>query len=258
MHLLHIYVMKMVQKTQDKSKPAPEVQESTLDTRPKSIRERFLDSAGWLMIFFQSVPALFIWGGLMTLPFALYLFIMFFSFGNIEVPVVSPRGNLYFLEALEVFFFGGNRIPEMVVSFVGLFILLYSVLFLRFRKPEGLVRAGPYRYARHPQYLGVIVFTGNLTSRCFRETLGDVGWIGPELTLFLWVGTIIAYIVLARVEENHLSHKFGEKYDDYREDVAFIFPFVKTKSRGLEVVTTLVLSVLLMFCTAVLSEILHP
>ena len=235
-----------------------EIQKPIEGSKSKTIRERILDFAGWLMIFFQSVPALFIWGGLMTLPFVLYLLIMLFSFGNVEVPTVSSRGNIYFLEALDVFLFGGNRIPEMIVSFAGLIILLYSVLYLRFRKPEGFVRAGPYRYARHPQYLGVIVFTANLTSRCFRETLGDVGWIGPELTLSLWIGTIIAYIVLARVEENHLSHKFGTQYDEYREDVAFIFPFVKTKSRTLEVIFTLVLSVSLMLGTAVLAEILHP
>lgn len=235
-----------------------ETQESVERSKSKSIRERILDLAGWLMLFFQSVPALFIWGGLMTLPFALYLLVMFFSFGQAEVPLVTERGNFYFLEALDIFLFGGNRIPEMIVSFTGLFILLYSVLFLRFRKPEGLVRSGPYKYARHPQYLGVIVFTANLTSRCFRETLGDVGWIGPEWTLSLWLVTLLAYIALATVEERHLSHKFGVQYDEYREDVAFIFPYVKTKRRSLEVVITLVAAVLLMFGTAVLAELMHP
>ena len=228
------------------------------DSTSKTVKERLLDFTGWLMLLFQSVPALFIWGGLMTLPFALYLLVMFFSLGNVEVPMVSPRGNLYFLEALDIFLFGGNRVPEMVVSFTGLLILLYSVLFLRFRKPEGLVRSGPYRFARHPQYLGVIVFTANLTSRCFRETLGDLGWIGPELTLLLWIGTIIAYIALARVEESHLSHKFGTQYDEYREDVAFIFPFVKTKNRTLEIVYTIVLALVLMLGTAMLAELMHP
>ena len=225
---------------------------------PKGAKERFFDFAGWLVLLFQSVPALFIWGGLMTLPFVLYLLIMFFSFGNVEVPIVTDRGQFYFLEALNIFFFGGNRIPEMVVSFAGLFILIYSVLFLKFRKPEGLVRSGPYRYVRHPQYFGVIVFTANLTSRSFRETLGDVGWIGPELTLLLWIATILAYIVLARVEESHLSNKFGAQYEDYRRDVAFMFPFLRTKHRVLEIISTLVVSVLLMFGTAVLAEFMHP
>ena len=235
-----------------------EVQDTTEDDSPRGVKERILDLAGWLMLLFQSVPALFIWGGLMTLPFALYLIVMFFSFGQVEVPLVTERGNFYFLEALEVFFFGGNRIPEMIVSFTGLFILLYSMLFLRIRKPEGLVRSGPYKFVRHPQYLGVIVFTANLTSRCFRETLGDVGWIGPELTVSLWFATLIAYIALASTEEKHLSHKFGAQYDEYREDVAFIFPYMKTKRRSLEVVITLVASVLLMFGTAILAELMHP
>jgi protein-S-isoprenylcysteine O-methyltransferase Ste14 len=252
--------MKMVLKNQDNTElnTTSETQETNEDDSPKGVKERLLDLVGWLMLFFQSVPALFIWGGLMTLPFALYLLIMFFSFGQAEVPLVTDRGQFYFLEALDVFFFGGNRIPEMIVSFTGLFILLYSVLFLRFRKPEGLVRSGPYKCVRHPQYLGVIVFTANLTSRCFRETLGDVGWIGPEWTFSLWFVTLLAYIALAIVEERHLSHKFGIQYDEYREDVAFIFPYVKTKRRSVEVVITLVAAVLLMFGTAILAELMPP
>ena len=222
------------------------------------IKERFLNLAGWSILLFQSVPALFIWGGLMTLPFLVYLIIMFFSLGNVEVPLVTDRGGFYFLEALDVFFFGGNRIPEVVVSVIGLFILIYSVLFLRLRKPEGLVISGPYRYVRHPQYLGVIVFTANLTSRCFRETLGDVGWIGVNLTLLLWFGTIIAYIALGVIEEHHLIHKFGSEYETYHNRVGFIYPFLKSKSRFVEALITLILSMILMFGTAYLAELFHP
>jgi hypothetical protein len=50
---------------------------------PKRLREKFFDFAGWLIIFFQSVPALFIWGGLMTLPFLFYLVVMLFSLGTV-------------------------------------------------------------------------------------------------------------------------------------------------------------------------------
>jgi hypothetical protein len=221
-------------------------------------KERFLNIAGWLMLFFQSVPALFIWGGLMTLPFLVYVIMMFFSLGNVEVPLITDRGGFYFIEALDVFFFGGNRIPEVVVSITGLFILIYSVVFLRLRKPEGLVSGGPYRFVRHPQYLGVVVFTANLTSRCFRETLGDVGWVGVDLTLLLWFGTIIAYILLAMIEEQHLVHKFGSEYETYRNQVGFIFPYLKTNSRILEAIITLALSLVLMFGTAYLAEIFHP
>lgn len=222
-----------------------------------AIKERFLNIAGWLMLLFQSVPALFIWGGLMTLPFFVYLVIMFFSFGNVEIPLVTERGMLYFFEALDVFFLGGNRIPEMIVSITGLFIIIYSVIFLRFRKSEGCVATGPYRFTRHPQYLGVIVFTANLTSRSFRETLGDVGWIGPEFTLILWIGTILAYVILAIIEEQHLSHKYGLQYEEYQTQAGFIYPFLKTKSRLAEIFITLVLSVVLVFGTTIAAEIIH-
>ncbi|TFG30125.1 hypothetical protein EU528_08650 [Candidatus Thorarchaeota archaeon] len=221
------------------------------------VKERFLNIAGWLILFFQSVPALFIWGGLMTLPFFIYLVVMFFSLGSVEVPLITERGELYFIEALDIFFFGGNRIPEMVVSITGLFILIYSVIFLRLRKPEGLVTTGPYCYTRHPQYLGVIVFTANLTSRCYRETLGDVGWIGSEMTLILWISTIIIYIILALIEEQHLSPKFGSQYQEYKTQVGFIYPFLRTKSRLVEIVSTLVISIFLMFGTVIMAELLY-
>ena len=249
-------VLENYDKTEQNEKP--DEQAPVEDLNAKGLKERFFDSAGWLMLFFQSVPSLFIWGGLMTLPFVLYLLVMFFSFGSIEVPLVTERGGLYFFEALEIFLFGGNRIPEMVVSIVGLIILLYSVLYLRIRKSEGIVSSGPYRYVRHPQYLGVIVFTANLTSRSFRETLGDIGWIGPELTFLIWFGTLVAYIVLAEVEENHLSQKFGTAYKEYREGVGFIFPYMRTKNKILDIVITLVVAVVLLFGTAFLAELMHP
>jgi len=224
----------------------------------KSVRERLFDIAGWLMIFFQSVPALFIWGGLMTLPFLMYLVIMISSLGTAEVPFVTDRGNLYFWEALDIFLLGGNRIPEKIVSIVGLLILIYSVLHLRFRKPEGLVTTGLYRFVRHPQYLGVVVFSANLTSRCFRETLGDLGWLGSEWTFLLWFGTLIAYIILASVEEIHLCSKFGEQYEEYREKTGFIFPFLSARHRKLEIVITVVGAIMLLFGTFHLAEIMHP
>jgi protein-S-isoprenylcysteine O-methyltransferase Ste14 len=225
---------------------------------PKRLREKFFDFAGWLIIFFQSVPALFIWGGLMTLPFLFYLVVMFFSLGTVEVPLVTERGNLYFLEALDIFLFGGNRLPEVILSFTGLLILLYSVLFLRIRKPEGLVTSGPYHFVRHPQYLGVLIFITNLTSRSFRETLGDIGWIGPEWTFMIWFGTLLTYIALAVLEENYLSAKYGAPYNEYVRDSAFFIPFLKAKRRILDIILTLVVAVLLLFTTVYLAEFMPP
>ena len=223
----------------------------------KKLRGKFLDFAGWLMISIQSVPSLFIWGGLMTLPFLTYLGIMFFSFSGNEVPLISERGNFYFLEALDVFLFGGNRLPEKIASLIGLFIIIYSVLFLRIRKPEGLVTSGPYRYVRHPQYLGVIIFTINLTSRSFRETLGDVGWIGPDLTLIIWGGTLFAYFLLAHIEERYLTMKFSKDYEEYRQDVAFLFPFMKTNNKTAEIIISFIVVIILFFLTVYIAEYLR-
>ncbi len=250
--------MTMITETEHERNDAVEPAAPIENEGRKRLRDRFFDVAGWLMLFFQSVPALFIWGGLMTLPFLMYLVIMISSLGTAEVPLVTERGNLYFWEALDIFLFGGNRIPEKIVSIVGLFILIYSVLYLRLRKPEGLVTTGLYRFVRHPQYLGVVVFSANLTSRSFRETLGDLGWLGSEWTFLLWFGTLIAYIILASVEEIHLCSEFGEQYDKYREKTGFIFPFLRSRHRKLEIIITIAGAVMLLFGTFYLAEVMHP
>jgi protein-S-isoprenylcysteine O-methyltransferase Ste14 len=193
----------------------------------------------------QSIPPLWIWGGLMTVPLISYLALMFTS---------SP---LNFFRAIYGLFFGGF-IWELVIAAIGLVVVAYSITHLRREKKKGLVRTGPYELVRHPQYLGLVLFTLTLTTRSYwiiTHTFG-MGFLSPNQTLVVWFVTLFAYIVLASVEEMHLTKVFGVDYHDYRRDVGFIVPYLKTENRGLEILISFVVLALILFGVVYLNDML--
>ena len=71
-----------------------------------------------------------------------------------------------------------------------------------------LVTAGPYRYSRNPQYVGVILFFSGtilLYNSFYAFVTGIIGIIWFVLTPF--------------IEESWLKEQFKEEYDEYRKKV---------------------------------------
>lgn len=195
-----------------------------------------------LLPFAQSIPPLTAWGGLMTIPLVSYAALLFTS---------SPS---QFFEAIYLVFFGGF-VWEQIIAFLGLGILLYSVVHMRLTKKEGLITSGPYGFVRHPQYLGVVLFTLTLTTRSYwigKNTFG-VSWISPELTVVIWFGTLFAYIALALIEELHLSKVFASEYEQYKERTGFLFPFGNSRNRGLEIILSVLVPALILAAILFLS-----
>ena len=223
------------------------------------LRSAFLEVAGWLVPLVASAPSLFIWAGLMTLPLAGYLAIMFLSLFNPAIRFHGQEPSIpYFLSAIEVLLLGGPHMPDKVISILGILIMVYATVYLNIRRKKGLVTSGPYRFVRNPQYFGAILFTINLTSRSYREVLGDVGWLGPGGTLLVWLGTLGAYILLALVEEIHLSRAFGEAYATYRSKTAFLIPFAATRRRLLDIVVSVAIPVLLLWGLVLVNRVFYP
>jgi len=85
------------------------------------------------------------------------------------------------------------------------------------RRTEPLVVQGPYRYVRHPLYLGVVLLV-----------LGS--WLLLDYS-FLLVSAILLLLwfnfVVARFEEEELRAIFGEQYEEYSKEVPRIIPFTK-------------------------------
>ncbi|MFQ5798955.1 MAG: methyltransferase family protein [Bacteroidota bacterium] len=86
-------------------------------------------------------------------------------------------------------------------------------------KAEGLVTSGIYRYMRHPQYVGIFLFT--------------LGWLlhWPTVTmLILWPILIIAYVWLAIREERAVAETYGDEYGRYAERTPRFFPRLNFKT----------------------------
>jgi protein-S-isoprenylcysteine O-methyltransferase Ste14 len=109
------------------------------------------------------------------------------------------------------------------VGVLGLLIRLWSVLTLRDRYTRTLLvgtshpfeRGGPYRFVRHPGYLGSV-----LTLNGIAIASGDL------LTLVVSLAaTSAAYTYRIRVEDGMLVSRFGAAYQQYREKVGALLPF---------------------------------
>jgi len=202
------------------------------------MRSWFLRFAGYIIPLVQSLPALGVWTGLMTLPFATYL-IMFFA--NFPASLIS---------ILEFFFWPMPfLVLERVFIIIGLLVLVYSVTYLRIKKKEGLVTTGPYKLIRHPQYLGMILATLGLTSLSvwiLNNTYG-IGFLSPSQTIGVWFIELLAYILLALIEELFLSRNYGEIFDNYKSQVPFLIPFLKTKRKYLDVLVSILIPATLLF-----------
>lgn len=94
-------------------------------------------------------------------------------------------------------------------------IILIAIGWMRIHRAQGLVTNGIYRYMRHPQYAGIMLFT--------------LGWIlhwPSVITLLLWPILIAAYTWLAQHEEKQAEREFGEAYRQYAQQTKRFIPFV--------------------------------
>lgn len=125
---------------------------------------------------------------------------------------------------------GVGRLSTPLVSWVGLIVMLLGLAFrawsmrvlgasytrtLRVSAQE-VVDRGPYRYVRHPGYLGSILI-----------------WIGFAIALADWVGIVVivplmvgVYVYRIQAEETMLVAAFGDRYEGYRERSWRLVPFL--------------------------------
>jgi protein-S-isoprenylcysteine O-methyltransferase len=109
------------------------------------------------------------------------------------------------------------------VGALGLLIRLWSLLTLRDRYTRTLLvgtsdafeRSGPYRFVRHPGYLGSL-----LTLNGIALASGDLLTLIASLAV-----TSAAYAYRISVEDAMLVGRFGASYQRYREEVRALIPF---------------------------------
>jgi protein-S-isoprenylcysteine O-methyltransferase Ste14 len=107
----------------------------------------------------------------------------------------------------------------------GLLLRLWAVLRLRERftrtllvhEDHAIERGGPYRFVRHPGYLGSLL------------CLNGVALASGNAVVFAasLVATLSAYGYRVRREDAMLVGAFGEAYEAYRREVGALLPFVR-------------------------------
>ena len=185
------------------------------------IKGKITGAIGYLLPLVASIPPIAAWGGLMTVPFAIYLIMMFLNLT--EIPLIPDLMNPQVLVIITIQF--------LCVTF-----LLWSIIHLLRRKSSGLVTSGPYRIVRHPQYFALIIFTFFMAFDSIwilQHTFG-IGWLSVEQTKLLWIGMLVAYVIIAKVEELHLETTFNPEWNDYKSRVGFLLPLIGTKSHFVE------------------------
>ena len=86
-----------------------------------------------------------------------------------------------------------------------------------FRKRE--VTGGLYRWARHPQYTGLMI-----------AGLGLLLLWPRFIVLIAYLSMLFVYFFLARIEERECLAKFGKAYADYREITPMFLPWFRGRS----------------------------
>ena len=201
------------------------------------IKEWFLRIAGYLVPLFQSLPPLGMWTGLMTVPLISYLIMLFSSLPE-SLPIV-----------LEEFFTDSTFLLDKTCIIVGLLLLCCSSAYLGINRGKGLITSGPYRLVRHPQYLGIMFFTLGLTTRSYwilMNTFG-IGFLTPQQTIAAWFIELLAYVLLANIEELYLSKEFREPFENYRRKTPFLIPLLKTNNKALDVLVSILIPVALLY-----------
>jgi protein-S-isoprenylcysteine O-methyltransferase Ste14 len=87
---------------------------------------------------------------------------------------------------------------------------------LRISESQRVVQDGPYKYVRHPGYLGVILLLVG-------AGLATVNWIIAALVTFI---AAAAYRYRINAEERMLVAAFGEQYAAYMKHTWRLLPFV--------------------------------
>ena len=175
----------------------------------------FTSLTSYLILLFQYVPATAIWFGIMSVPLVTYLTFFF-----------QNPGILFY----DLRFLIGTRGVYFVI--IGLIFYIYSLIY-QLTHMKQLMQKGPYKYVRHPQYFAFIIITLGMTIIAFQTSPIFEFPVSYEnrfsILFFIWIGEVLAYILLGKIEEFALKAKYGDKFLEYRNRVAFIIPFLKIR-----------------------------
>lgn len=115
------------------------------------------------------------------------------------------------------------KILGISIVFSGMWLIIWAAVHLKGAflgevapRLEVLVQDGPYRFVRHPVYLGMAIALAGVPA-ALRSWLGLMG----VFVLFL-----PSEIFRARLEEGALREKFGKEWEHYAANTGFFLPLI--------------------------------
>ncbi|MCD6600129.1 MAG: isoprenylcysteine carboxylmethyltransferase family protein [Dehalococcoidia bacterium] len=122
------------------------------------------------------------------------------------------------------------QLTGIVLSIVGLFISWWAIVsFGEFNEPRWahlkhghrVVKVGPYRYIRHPQYAAKLL-----------ASLGLFLFFKEFLFLFIFLFSVLLFYFQAKSEEKLLTQVFGEDYIIYQSTTGMFLPRLLAQRTG--------------------------
>lgn len=143
-------------------------------------------------------------------------------------PNVLRLGEIVYLPCMA---FGFLLIPaSCVIMVIGLTLFALSVFTWLYSKFKGLEIADfwLYKYSRHPQYLGFLVWSYGLMLLASYVNASRAGHVPAPS--FPWLISALAIVGVALHEEQTMIKKHGDKYKKYMEKTPFMIPLPKKLS----------------------------
>jgi len=172
---------------------------------------------------------------------------MFFlaGLGILRVPFIpfwDPSVNLMsfgdisylpYLALVYPFWLGGVDIRELLAWIaigIGLFIFILGTIAWFYGKLQRrkTVDFWIYRYTRHPQYLGFIIWSYGVMLFAAQQPV-PMGGLNPGASL-PWLLTSLIIVCIALAEENKMRKEDSQRYLQYTDSAPFIFPIPKVVS----------------------------
>lgn len=149
----------------------------------------------------------------------------FFSLGHI---VLIPL----FLQLMLVWAFAGMGILGYIfmsliwnlLTLIGIGIFMTGTMtwFLARFRGQSIANFGIYRYSRHPQYLGYLLWSYGLLLSAGGVPVAYGGlWIIPSLP---WAVSLLIVLSVAVQEESQMSMRVEDEYTTYKGATPFLFP----------------------------------
>ena len=174
-------------------------------SRNRKIRHMMETLVSAFLFAFQYIPVAGPWYGLMIFPLITYISGLVWAHPD-------------FLEAqINLLLFSERLMFGRIVAVTGFMIFL--VAFVQFLRKKGkVITTGIYSIVRHPQYFGIVVITLGISIMSIQYSGVD-----PRV-LYVWLIQVLGYILLAAYEEQYFLREHKIEYQQYKQEVPFIFP----------------------------------